>query len=77
MRKQTFSFSLGNAALLPSEEGLVQLVNSKLQASAERHRKHLKPAYELKVETFRVGDNTVRRAARIDGELVAIPLAST
>lgn len=74
--KKTFSFSLGNTGLLPSEEGLVQLVNEKLQASAKRHHKHLKPAYELKVKTFKIGDKTVRRAARGDSEPVVIPLAS-
>lgn len=71
-----FSFTLGNISLLPAEEGLVNIVNERLQASAQRHDKRLKPAYVIEVKTVQVGGKTVRRAARVDKDPVEIPLAS-
>lgn len=58
----------GNRGLLPSEVGVVDIVNDKLRRSAERHGKKLKPASVFVVQSVDTQGSKVQRAAAGDSE---------
>lgn len=74
--KAKLNFKLGNRGLLPEEEGVVDVVNATLRASAQRHGKKLKSSSIYTVRIVTPGLKPVLRATATGEEPVEWPLAA-